>query len=320
MRLVGVGELPPHGPQTSATTASQIESAAVAATFLGMSCIDSIAGCVYTGLMHGLTHRIATLALMAALMAAPSAAPSVAQGPRLAGCEVFPPDNIWNVRVDVLPLDGRSAAFVTTIGRDAILHPDFGAGDYPPGSGSPIGIPWVAVPASQPRVPVSFLYADESDPGPYPIPPDAPIEGGPDGDGDRHVLVVDRDSCRLYELFYAFPEAGGWSAGSGAVFDLGSHALRPATWTSADAAGLPMLPGLVRYEEVASGEIRHALRFTAPRDPPRLRVAGAAFRLEPHRQPVIRRWGSASACGPTSTSRASRPGTGSSSPPSNATA
>jgi hypothetical protein len=115
-------------------------------------------------------------------------------------------------------------------------------------------------------VPVTFYYEDESDPGPYPIPPDAPIEGGPEGDGDRHVLVVQEESCLLYELFDAWPQDGGasWLAGSGAVFDLGGYALRPAGWTSADAAGLPILPGLVRYEEVAAGEIRHALRFTAP--------------------------------------------------------
>jgi hypothetical protein len=110
-----------------------------------------------------------------------------------------------------------------------------------------------------------FDYEDESDPGPYPIPPDAPIEGGSDCDGDRHILIVDRDNCRLYEIYSAYPETdGSWSAGSGAIFDLTSNLLRPDTWTSADAAGLPILPGLVRYEEVASGEIKHAIRFTAP--------------------------------------------------------
>ena len=190
-----------------------------------------------------------------------------AASPRLAGCPAFPADNIWNVRIDDLPADPLSATFVETIGADDTLHPDFGAGEWPPGSGSPIGIPWIDVPADQEPVPVTFTYDDESDPGPYPIPPDAPIEGGPASDGDRHVLVVDRDACRLYELFDAHPVDGGlrWEAGSGAVFDLTSNALRPAGWTSADAAGLPILPGLVRYEEVAAGEIRHALRFTAPR-------------------------------------------------------
>jgi hypothetical protein len=121
------------------------------------------------------------------------------------------------------------------------------------------------VPGTQPTVEVSFDYADESDPGPYPIPANAPIEGGPDSTGDRHVLVIDINNCILYELFSAYPQAGGtWSAGSGAIFNLTSNALRPAGWTSADAAGLPIFPGLARYDEVASGEINHALRFTAP--------------------------------------------------------
>jgi hypothetical protein len=186
--------------------------------------------------------------------------------PHVAGCAVFPADNIWNARVDTLPLAANSATYVTTIGATNYVHADFGSGDWPPGSGSPIGIPYVDVPSTQARVPVTFDYDDESDPGPYPIPPDAPIEGGADSDGDRHVLVLDRDNCVLYEMFYAFPQNGGssWHAGSGAIFDLNSHALRPAGWTSADAAGLPILPGLARYDEVAAGEIRHAVRFTAP--------------------------------------------------------
>ena len=129
-------------------------------------------------------------------------------------------------------------------------------------NGAPNGIPYVVVGAAQPKVPVSFYYADESDPGPYPIPPDAPIEGGPNASGDRHVLVLDADNLLLYELFDAHPSGQGWTAGSGAVFDLGSNALRPDGWTSADAAGLPMLPGLVRYDEVQEGVIDHALRFT----------------------------------------------------------
>src|SRR5689334_14277734 len=141
------------------------------------------------------------------------------------------------------------------------IHPDFGT-VY---EGAPIGIPYVTVPGSQPRVGVAFDYDDESDPGPYPIPPDAPIEGGAQSDGDRHVLVIDRDNCILYELFYAYRQANGtWEAGSGAIYDLRSNALRPAGWTSADAAGLPIFPGLVRYDEVTAGEIAHATRFTAP--------------------------------------------------------
>jgi hypothetical protein len=168
------------------------------------------------------------------------------------------------VRVDDLPVDPLSDVIVDSIGRGEPLHPDFGA-DW---DGGPFGIPYVVVEGTQARVPVEFEYEDESDPGPYPIPPDAPIEGGEDSDGDRHVLVVDRDAWRLYETFYSFPLDGGasWTAGSGAVFDLSSNALRPDTWTSADAAGLPIFPGLVRYDEVVgAGEIRHALRFTVRR-------------------------------------------------------
>jgi hypothetical protein len=192
------------------------------------------------------------------------AAPSMATGD-VAGCQLFPADNIWNAPVDGLPVDSNSDLFIQTIGANTGVHPDFGSGEWPPGSGQPIGIPYTDVPGTQPEVDVSFYYADESDPGPYPVPPDVPIEGGPDSDGDRHVLVVDRDNCVLYELFDAWPQPdGSWEAGSGAVFDLASNALRPADWTSADAAGLPILPGLMRYAEVATGEIGHALRFTAP--------------------------------------------------------
>ncbi len=174
---------------------------------------------------------------------------------------LFPSDNVWNVAVDSLPVDPNSNAYVATIGAAKPVHPDFGT-VY---NGAPNGIPYIVVAGSQPRVAVSFDYADESDPGPYPIPADAPIEGGPQSAGDRHVLIVDRDNCKLYELFAAYPNANGsWHAGSGAIFDICGNALRPATWTSADAAGLPILPGLVRYEEVAAGSIDHALRFTAP--------------------------------------------------------
>lgn len=183
--------------------------------------------------------------------------------PQVAGCSVFPADNVWNTPVDTLSVDANSSAYVNTIGAGEYVHADFGSGTW---EGGPIGIPYVDVSSTQAKVPVTFEYDDESDPGPYPIPPDAPIEGGSASDGDRHVLVLERDNCILYELFYAFPQDGGssWTAGSGATFDLNSHALRPETWTSADAAGLPILPGLVRYDEVAAGEIRHAIRFTAP--------------------------------------------------------
>ncbi|MCC6441821.1 MAG: hypothetical protein IT210_00025 [Armatimonadetes bacterium] len=184
--------------------------------------------------------------------------------PAQAGLKVFPPDNPWNQDVSGMPVDPNSDALIASIGLDRGLHPDFGT----VWNGAPIGIPYVVVSGSQKKVPVSFEYADESDPGPYPIPPGAPIEGGSASTGDRHVLVIDRDNARLYELYAAYPQNGGasWRAGSGAVFDLNSNKLRPAGWTSADAAGLPIFPGLVRYDEVAiQKDIRHALRFTVSR-------------------------------------------------------
>ncbi len=184
-------------------------------------------------------------------------------------CPLFPPDNIWNTPVDALPVHPLSDTYIATINesqKDVHLHADFGSGIWPPEDGGPIGIPFVVVPAAQPGVSVSFDYDDESDPGPYPIPSNPPIEGGPQSKGDRHILILQEGSCRLYELFNAWPqEDGSWEADSGAIFDLNSNALRPAGWTSADAAGLPILPGLVRYDEVASGEITHALRFTVPK-------------------------------------------------------
>jgi hypothetical protein len=177
-------------------------------------------------------------------------------------CPVLPADNIWNTRVDTAPLDPSSATYVATIGASATMHADFGSGSW---NGGPIGIPYVVVNAGQPGVSVSFSQPQESDPGPYPIPPNAPVEGGANAGGDRHVLVVDNGSCRLYELYAAYPNGNGsWRAYAGAVFDLRSNALRPDTWTSADAAGFPILPGLVRYDEVAAGVIPHAIRFTAP--------------------------------------------------------
>ena len=178
---------------------------------------------------------------------------------------MLPPDNYWNVPVDDLPVHPRSSDYVTRIGASSHVHADFGSGVWPPGSNSPIGIPYVVVGASQPGVDVSFTYSGESDPSPYPIPDDPPIEGGPDGTGDRHILIIDQDACVLHELFNAWPNGDGtWRAGSGARFDLSSNDLRPAGWTSADAAGLPILPGLVRYDEIEAGVIDHAIRFTAP--------------------------------------------------------
>jgi hypothetical protein len=182
-------------------------------------------------------------------------------GPSLGGCPMFPPDHIWNVRVDSLPVDDHSDAYIDSLGRDTGLHPDFGSGEW---DGAPIGIPYVVAGGDTPRADVTFEYADESDQGPYPIPSDAPIEGGPNSDGDRHILIVESSECKLYELYAAYlHDDGTWEAGSGAIWDLRDYVLRPDEWTSADAAGLPILPGLVRYEEVAAGEIKHALRFTA---------------------------------------------------------
>jgi hypothetical protein len=189
-------------------------------------------------------------------------APAVQTPAQIAGCNLFPSDNVWNAHIDGLPLDANSDVYINTIGAAKTLHADFGAGLW---NGGPIGISYTVVAGSQVKVPITFDYADESDPGPYPIPANAPIEGGPNSSGDRHVLVVDRDRCLLYETWSTYPQpSGSWHAGSGAVFDLNSNALRPDGWTSADAAGLPILPGLVRYEEVLSGEIKHAIRFTAP--------------------------------------------------------
>ena len=185
-----------------------------------------------------------------------------AEAQTIGTCPVFPANNVWNARVDTLPVHPKSAAYVNSIGPTKTGHADFGAGLY---NGAPIGIPFVTVPGSQPKVGVSFQYAGESDPGPYPVPANAPIEGGSSSSGDRHVLVIDQTNCVLYELFAAYPQTdGSWTAGSGAIFDLKANNLRPATWTSADAAGLPIFPGLARYDEMASGVIKHALRFTAP--------------------------------------------------------
>jgi hypothetical protein len=185
-------------------------------------------------------------------------------GPQLAGCPVFPVSSSWNQRVDSLPVAAGSAGVISSIGLDSPVHADFGSGLY---DGHRIGIPYVVVSGkSIPKSHLSFEYADESDRRPYPIPQSVPIEGDPNpGEGDRHALIVDRDTCTLYELYALHRQGGGWAAGSGAVWSLRSNKLRPAGWTSADAAGLPILPGLARYDEVASGSIDHALRFTAAR-------------------------------------------------------
>lgn len=189
--------------------------------------------------------------------------PDLGSGASLHGKPVFPADNPWNQDISTLPVDSNSDNLIASIGVNTTLHPDFGTVF----DGAPNGIPYVVVAGTQPLVPINFTaFGNQSDPGPYPVPTSAPIEGGPGSTGDRHVIVIDRDNWKLYEMFSSFPVNGGasWNAASGAVFDLNSNALRPAGWTSGDAAGLPIFPGLVRYDEVVErGEITHALRFTA---------------------------------------------------------
>ena len=190
----------------------------------------------------------------------PPSQEGVVVGESLAGRQIFPSDNPWNQDISGEPVDSNSAVLIASIGNDTGLHPDFGTF----WDNRPMGFSYVVVPGTLAKSQVSFDYADESDSGPYPIPLNPPIEGGKNSDGDRHILMVDRDNWILYELFYAYKRSSGWTAGSGAIFDLNSNDLRPDGWTSADAAGLPILPGLARYDEVAEqGEITHALRFTA---------------------------------------------------------
>jgi hypothetical protein len=207
----------------------------------------------------------------------------------IGGCPIFPENNIWNTRIDTMPVNVRSGQWVSNIGRTTGFHMDFGSGTW---DGGPIGIPFNTVNNSTPGTSVSFDYSDESDPGPYPIPANALIEYG----SDHHILMVNIDNCHLYELYDAYYLGGTWHAGSGAIWDLRSNALRPNTWTSADAAGLPILPGLVRYDEIVSGQINHAIRFTASQtngyiwparhltsnDPNALQIPpmGARFRLK----------------------------------------
>src|SRR4029077_5417124 len=178
----------------------------------------------------------------------PAPIPDLGAGASLHGKQLFPPDNPWNQAISTAPVDPNSDNLIASIGVNTGLHPDFGT-VY---NGAPNGIPYIVVAGTQPLVPMTWTaYGDESDPGPYPVPPNAPIEGGPSSTGDRHVLIVDRDACRLWELYSAYPHSGGasWTAGSGATWDLNSNVMRPLGWTSGDAAGLPILPGLVRFDE-----------------------------------------------------------------------
>jgi hypothetical protein len=196
------------------------------------------------------------MVVLAACVAKPGGQPG--PGTTLASCPVFPADNAWNRDVSSAPVNSSSNQYLANIlaHGGSHLHADFGGhGEY--------GIPFTTVAADQPARPINFTaYGDESDPGPYPVPLNAPVEGGATSDGDRHVITVDTATCTLYELYRAFPRSDHWDADSGAVFDLRSNATRPLGWTSADAAGLPIFAGLARYDEVASGEIHHALRFT----------------------------------------------------------
>lgn len=199
-------------------------------------------------------HLVASVCGIVMLGALSAARPVSAD---LGKCAFFPADSVFNTPIDTLPVDANSDAYIQSIGADTGLHPDFGAGLW---DGKPIGIPYNIVPKLQPLLPVKFLYASESDPGPYPIPTNPKIEGG----SDRHILMLQRKKCILYELYAARKtKSGKWKAGSGAIWDLKSNALRSSTWTSADAAGLPILPLLAREDEVSAGEIKHALRFTA---------------------------------------------------------
>ena len=202
------------------------------------------------------------LGALAATVAATLATPAVtgAAVPGAPSCPMFPADSWWHADISQLPVHPMSSTYVSSMGSGKALKADFGSGLW---DGGPIGIPYTVV-NGQPGISVTFDYADESDHVPYPIPPNPPIEGGPQSSGDRHVLIVDAGTCQLYELYAAYPNGnGGWTAGSGATWNLNDNALRPDTWTSADAAGLPILPGLVRYDEVAAGYIDHAIRVTA---------------------------------------------------------
>jgi hypothetical protein len=183
-----------------------------------------------------------------------------AASPIVAGCPVLPANNPWNQPVSDLPVHPNSDLYIDTMGRTGTIHPDFGTSRQ-----GALGIPYTVVDGSQPPVRIQFVRSEsQSDPGPYPIPLNAPIEGGPAADGDRHVLAIDSSACMLYELYAAYPMSDHWQAGSGAVWNLRSNHSRPVGFTSADAAGLPIFPGLVRYDEVVENKrILHALRFTA---------------------------------------------------------
>jgi IPT/TIG domain len=198
--------------------------------------------------MH-LTNKGALLALIACTVV-------YGQGPTIGSCPILPADNIWNTPVDKLPASPNTASYINSMGSTLPLRPDFGSGMY---NGAPFGMPFVKVKSTQTKYPATFVYQEESDPGPYAVPLDVSLEGG----ADQHAIALDMDNCILYEIFAAIPQTNSWYGGGGAIFDLKSNALRPYGWTSADAAGLPIMPGLLRYDEIVAGEVRHALRVSA---------------------------------------------------------
>jgi hypothetical protein len=204
--------------------------------------------------------RLTVVAALAIALLAGSSAHAL-RLPSATHCPVFPANNPWNQRVDKLPVAANSAQLIASIGLDSPVHADFGSGKW---DGGPIGIPFDVVSNKTRLSHVSFDYADESNRVRYPIPPHVQIEGGTHASGDRHAILVNRSTCRLYELYDLQHTSHGWTAGSGATWSLRSNHLRPAGWTSADAAGLPIFPGLARWDEVSRGVINHALRFTAP--------------------------------------------------------
>jgi hypothetical protein len=253
------------GSSNQAVTWGVVESAGGSISAAGLYTAPAQAGSYHVQAISGADPKKSALAAVVVSVqgvAGTCAGAALGTGASLQGFTPFPVDNAWNRDVSADPVDANSAAIIAFIGAGTGLHPDFGAGLY---QGSPIGIPYTVVASTvQPKVPVAFTaYGSESDPGPMPIPNTAPVEGGVASTGDRHVLVVDRDACVLCELYNAHLQANGsWTADSTAIWDLKSNTLRPYGWTSADAAGLPIFPGLARYDEVAAGAIPHALRFT----------------------------------------------------------
>jgi hypothetical protein len=233
---------------------------------------------------------VASLAIAPWLAPAPSAAVPPPGAPK---CRVFPRDNVWHADVSRLPVNKHSRQWLSSMSASSTnLHPDFG-----PSGGFPYGLPYTTVSGAHRKIRLRFTYASESDKGPYPFGPDTPIEGGKNAGGDRHAIMIDRDHCVLYELYDAHYSSSGSTAGSGAIWSLSSNKLRPATWTSADAAGLPKFPGLVRLDVVEKkGVVDHAIRFTAARtrtqfiwparhqagesNDPSLPPMGARFRLK----------------------------------------